>query len=54
MQVPSNGMNFVSNCMKTDHMVQKTETGHCIANILSLTQQNGLQSTQVGRPLVDS
>jgi len=54
MQVPSNGMNFVSNCMKTGHMVQKTERGHCIANILSLRQHNGLQSTQVGRPLLDS
>jgi hypothetical protein len=54
MKVPSNGINFVSNCMKTGHMVKKTERGHCIANTLSLGQQNGLQSTQLGRPLLDS
>jgi len=54
MQVLSNVMNFVSNCMKTGHMVQKTERGHCIANILSFRQQNGLQSTQVWRPVLDS
>jgi len=43
MQVLSNGMNFVSNSMRTGHMVQKTERGHCITNILSFRQQNGLQ-----------
>jgi hypothetical protein len=54
MQVPSNGINFVSNCMKNGHMVQKPERGHCTANILPLQKQNGLQSTQVGRPLLVS